>query len=77
MRTEVDPTAIAILSIPLVTFAAGFVAFCWWDILRRRAVRFLPKWAWAMVCLVSVPLGGILYLAFGRDGDDDHERDVD
>ena len=26
----------------------------------------LPKWAWALIICVSIPLGGILYLAVGR-----------
>ena len=29
-------------------------------------VRALPKWAWVLLCLLITPIGGILYLAFGR-----------
>ncbi|MHC8528926.1 PLDc N-terminal domain-containing protein [Lactococcus garvieae] len=27
----------------------------------------MPKWAWALVCIISIPLGGILYFIVGRD----------
>jgi hypothetical protein len=52
--------------LPLVVLAAAFVAYCLYD-LARSPVRYLPKWVWALVCLVSVPVGGILYLTIGRD----------
>ncbi|HEY1323134.1 MAG TPA: PLD nuclease N-terminal domain-containing protein [Streptosporangiaceae bacterium] len=29
-------------------------------------VRFLPRWAWAVACLIVIPLGGVLYLLVGR-----------
>jgi hypothetical protein len=32
----------------------------------REGVRYLPKWAWAIVCLISIPLGAIVYLVLGR-----------
>jgi hypothetical protein len=29
-------------------------------------VRYLPKWLWAFLCLISWPWGGLLYVIFGR-----------
>jgi len=52
--------------VPLVVVAVGFVVFCLADLSRASEVRYLPKWAWAVICVVSVPLGGIVYLALGR-----------
>lgn len=52
--------------IPVIVIGAGFVVFCLVDLVRAPRVRYLPKWAWALVCLISVPLGGILYLILGR-----------
>ena len=52
--------------LPVIVIGAGFVAFCLADLTRARQVRYLPKWAWVLVCLVSVPLGGIIYLSIGR-----------
>lgn len=52
--------------VPLVVVAVGFVVFCLVDLSRAGEVRYLPKWTWAVICVVSVPLGGIVYLALGR-----------
>ena len=51
--------------VPLIAVAIAFVGYCLYDI-TRSDVRYLPKWAWALVCLVSIPVGGIIYLALGR-----------
>jgi phospholipase D-like protein len=52
--------------IPLVAVAIAFEVYCLVDLARAEEVRYLPRWAWIAVCLVSVPLGGIAYLIFGR-----------
>lgn len=56
----------AVTLVPVIVIGAGFVVFCLVDLARARRVRYLPKWAWALICLVSVPLGGIVYLLAGR-----------
>lgn len=48
--------------------AVAFVVFCLADIVRAPAVRYLPKWAWALICVVQIPGGGIIYLSVGRVG---------
>jgi hypothetical protein len=48
--------------------AIGFDAFCLADIARAAQVRYLPKWAWALICLIQTPLGGIMYLSIGHIG---------
>lgn len=45
--------------------AVGFVAFCLAD-LARAEVRYLPRWGWVLACVLSIPLGGIMYLSVGR-----------
>jgi hypothetical protein len=45
---------------------AGWEVFCLTDLARAGRVRFLPRWAWAVACLIQIPLGGILYLLIGR-----------
>ena len=52
--------------VPIVVIAVAFVVFCLVDLVRADQVRYLPRWAWAIVCVVSVPLGGIVYLILGR-----------
>jgi len=53
--------------VPLIAVAVAFVAYCLADIARAERVRHLPKWLWAIICVVSVPLGGVLYLVFGKE----------
>jgi hypothetical protein len=50
---------------PVAVLAVAFAGYCLFD-LSRSEVRHLPKWAWAVLCLVSMPLGGIVYLLVGR-----------
>ena len=44
---------------PLAVLAVAFVGYCLFD-LARSDVRYLPKWAWGLVCALSIPVGGIL-----------------
>ena len=53
----------AVLAVMLL---AGWEIFCLTDLARAGRVRFLPRWAWAVACLIQIPLGGILYLLIGR-----------
>jgi hypothetical protein len=52
--------------IPVFIIGLAFVIFCLVDLFRRSSVNYLPRWLWAIICVVSVPLGGIIYLVFGR-----------
>lgn len=58
----VDPRALA----PLALLAVALVGYCLYDIGRAETVRHLPKWAWALICILSIPLGPLAYLALGR-----------
>lgn len=60
MGTEI-PAAVWIV----VAVAAAIVIAALIDLLRSD-VRLLAKWAWAILILVSFPLGAILYVALGR-----------
>jgi hypothetical protein len=53
-----DEVPVAALA-PLLVLAAGWVAWCWWDI-AHRPVCHLPKWVWALVCVVPIPIGGVV-----------------
>ena len=51
--------------VPLIVLLVAFVGYCLVD-LARGEVRYLPKWAWALICLFFVPVGGVVYLLVGR-----------
>ena len=59
MRTTVAAWA------PLIAVVLGIVVYgvvsVW-----RGPVRWLPRWAWTVVCLVAMPWGAIVFLLFGR-----------
>lgn len=52
----------------VMALAVAFDAFCLVDIARAGQVRYLPKWAWMLICLAQAPSGGIAYLCVGRAG---------
>ena len=52
----------------ILALAVGFDAFCLVDIARAARVRYLPKWAWVLICLIQTPGGGIAYLSIGHIG---------
>jgi hypothetical protein len=52
--------------LPGLSAAVGFVAFCLADLARAAEVRYLPRWGWVLACVLSIPLGGIMYLSVGR-----------
>ena len=54
------------LLVSVLPAAAGFAVFCLTDLARADQVRYLPKWGWAIACLIQIPLGGIMYLAAGK-----------
>lgn len=51
---------------PLAAAVVAFVAFCLIDLARSSQAAHLPRWAWALIILVSIPAGGIVYLLVGR-----------
>lgn len=44
----------------------GWEILCLGQVVLAPRVRFLPRRLWAVACLISIPLGGILYLLVGR-----------
>jgi hypothetical protein len=65
--SPVSPTIILVLATAVV-LAVAWEVFCLRDLARADRVRYLPKWAWVIVCLISIPWGGLVYLIVGRDG---------
>jgi hypothetical protein len=68
-----NPELITIIAIA-ITAVIAWDGFCLHDLFRAdpATVRYLPRWAWAVICLISCPWGGLIYViagrnAFGRD----------
>jgi hypothetical protein len=59
---DIDFRAIA----PLLVLAVALAVYALVDLVRAPAVRYLPKWAWALICVLSMPLGPLAYLTLGR-----------
>lgn len=57
LLAALGPAAVAILA---------FEVFCLHDLITAAQVRYVPRWAWAAISLLSAPLGGLLYLLAGR-----------
>jgi len=53
----VSIAALVIFTVFAVVYAAAAPA---------GGVRVLPKWLWVTLCLIATPVGGVLYLVFGR-----------
>jgi len=71
--TQASPMSAQLIAVAAV-IALGIAAaiawdtFCLRDLIRAdpARVRYLPKWGWAAVCLISCPWGGLLYMIVGR-----------
>jgi hypothetical protein len=57
---------LALALVPVIVLGVAFIAYCLVDLVRAETVRHLPKWAWAVLIVVSIPLGGVAYLLVGR-----------
>ena len=44
----------------------GWEILCLRQVVMAERVRFLPRWVWAVACLIQIPLGGVLFLLLGR-----------
>ena len=52
---------------PLLVVSLGVVVWALVDLARAERVRGLPKWGWAIICFVSIPIGAIVSLVVARD----------
>ena len=51
---------------PVIILEVVLVGFCLYRLTKDR-VKFLPKWAWALVIIFIQLIGGITFLLIGRD----------
>lgn len=53
--------------IPLVIFQLSFTVYCLINLIKQDKVRFNNKLIWGVVIMVFNIIGGIVYLAIGRE----------
>lgn len=53
---------------PIIILEVVLISFCLYRLTKDR-VRFLPKWAWALIILFIQLIGGIAFLLIGRERD--------
>ena len=56
------PLIAPLLIIELVLLVIALV-----DLIRRQEIKYLPKWAWALIILLFSLIGPISYLIIGRE----------
>jgi hypothetical protein len=56
------PLIAPLLIIELILLAVALI-----DLIRREKVRYIPKWAWAIIIILINLFGPILYLIIGRE----------
>jgi hypothetical protein len=63
---EVSPMSAALVFLLCFALLVGWEVLCLGQVLTADRVRFLPRWVWAVACLIFIPLGGIPFLLLGR-----------
>ncbi|WP_433290795.1 hypothetical protein ACQP2F_23820 [Actinoplanes sp. CA-030573] len=58
--------AAMLLVLAAVALIYRFVAFCLADLAGAPVVAVLPRETWRLLIVFVIPLGGFLYLRFGR-----------
>jgi hypothetical protein len=60
-------TIVALIAIvAVIMLAVQFVRFCLDDLHLATEVRMFTPQAWALLIIMTVPIGGMLYLTYGR-----------
>ena len=68
MFTDMTTAEIIKLLMPLIMLQLGLIVFCLYRLTKDR-VKYLPKWAWALIIVFVNLFGPIIYLFIGRERD--------
>ena len=66
VRETLVAVAVVIIVTVVVVQAVRFVRFCLADLANSTDVRMLTRHGWALLIVLTIPLGGALYLLYGR-----------
>ncbi|QHW36236.1 hypothetical protein GZH82_02075 [Staphylococcus ursi] len=53
--------------IPIIILIIIYLFICYRDLYKINMVKYLPKWGWSIIIIISIPLGGVIYFLFGRE----------
>jgi hypothetical protein len=68
MFTDMTTAQILKLFAPLIALQFGLIIFCLYKLCKDK-VKYLPKWAWALIIVFINIFGPIIYLLIGRERD--------
>lgn len=68
MFTDMTTSEIIRLILPVIIVQLGLIIFCLYR-LTKDYVKYLPKWAWALIIIFLNLLGPVIYLLIGRERD--------
>lgn len=52
--------------LPFLVITILFTGYCLISVARASETRYLNRGWWMLICLLSMPMGGIFYLLLGR-----------
>jgi hypothetical protein len=64
--TNLTSTELLQIVIPIIVIQLSLMIFCLFK-LSKDAVKYLPKWVWALIIIFGELLGPIIYLILGRE----------
>jgi uncharacterized membrane protein YczE len=68
MFTDMTTAEIIKLLMPLIILQFGLIVFCLYRLTKDK-VKYLPKWAWALIIIFVNLFGAVIYLFAGRERD--------
>ena len=68
MFTDMTTAEIIRLLMPLIILQFGLIVFCLYRLTKDK-VKYLPKWAWALIIIFVNLFGAVIYLFAGRERD--------
>ncbi|MCM0648330.1 PLD nuclease N-terminal domain-containing protein [Clostridium swellfunianum] len=68
MFADMTTAEIIKLLLPFLMLQLGLIVFCLYRLVKDQ-VKYLPKWAWALIIVFINFFGAIIYLFMGRERD--------
>lgn len=66
MFTDMSTAEVLKLLLPFLIVELGLIIFCLYRLTKDK-VKYLPKWAWALIIVFVSLFGTIAYLLIGRE----------